>query len=439
MLAPTTARLRTNGDLRADQATPTTTLRSATNSDLPAAEVHARLLAALERLQRAERNAVLWFAEIDRRRLYRDLGYSSIQAYASEKLGFSSGKTYQFIRLARALTELPRLRKAVARGELGWTKAREIAKVATARTEARYIALARRSTSRELEEEVRQIRIGARAAGKRMAQQAGRAALAGGQAFPRDRQLPVGQVPGREQPAEQAADGQAAPAAALALEAPVTITLRFTVEQYARYEALLERIRKRAGRRAAASVQGLDRPELLLAALHDLAQRLDAEPSTRKSAERPGRARSRAGAASSRSPYRVVVYTCSECGGSTIQTGLGARPVPRAVREAIACDCRIQEPGQPNRASVPPKIRQEAMARAGHRCEAPGCGHTRFLEVHHIKPRERGGTNDLANLRVLCSACHRLAHMNGEPLHQEGARQHVGRPDTLLARYRRYL
>ena len=45
---------------------------------LGAEEVHRRLQEALADLRRAERNAVLGFAEVWRRRLYRKLGYGSI-------------------------------------------------------------------------------------------------------------------------------------------------------------------------------------------------------------------------------------------------------------------------------------------------------------------------------------------------------------------------
>lgn len=67
-------------------------------------------------------------------------------------------------------------------------------------------------------------------------------------------------------------------------------------------------------------------------------------------------------------------------------------------------------------ATIPPKARRAALHRAGHRCESPGCGRTRFLEVHHRKPRAKGGGHDPANLQILCSGCHRFAH-RGEGLH----------------------
>lgn len=35
------------------------------------------------------------------------------------------------------------------------------------------------------------------------------------------------------------------------------------------------------------------------------------------------------------------------------------------------------------------------------------CGSTNNLEVDHIVPLSRGGTNDIDNLRILCKSCHR--------------------------------
>lgn len=51
--------------------------------------------------------------------------------------------------------------------------------------------------------------------------------------------------------------------------------------------------------------------------------------------------------------------------------------------------------------------RKLALARAGDRCE--GCGRPGRevrLSVHHIMGYAYGGTNDLANLKVLCETCH---------------------------------
>ena len=42
----------------------------------------------------------------------------------------------------------------------------------------------------------------------------------------------------------------------------------------------------------------------------------------------------------------------------------------------------------------------------GYECAMPGCNHTRFLQVHHIKEWANGGETNLENLIPLCSACH---------------------------------
>lgn len=42
----------------------------------------------------------------------------------------------------------------------------------------------------------------------------------------------------------------------------------------------------------------------------------------------------------------------------------------------------------------------------GHQCAMPGCTHSRFLEIHHIREWSEGGKTDIGNLIPLCSSCH---------------------------------
>lgn len=57
-----------------------------------------------------------------------------------------------------------------------------------------------------------------------------------------------------------------------------------------------------------------------------------------------------------------------------------------------------------------PKVRSEQTAikqkylREGRACAV--CGSTENLEIHHMIPIDMGGTNDAANLIVLCRYCH---------------------------------
>jgi 5-methylcytosine-specific restriction endonuclease McrA len=54
------------------------------------------------------------------------------------------------------------------------------------------------------------------------------------------------------------------------------------------------------------------------------------------------------------------------------------------------------------------EITAKVRARDGHKCG--NCGSTTNLDVHHIVPKSRGGTNELSNLRTLCHDCHKKIH-----------------------------
>jgi hypothetical protein len=47
------------------------------------------------------------------------------------------------------------------------------------------------------------------------------------------------------------------------------------------------------------------------------------------------------------------------------------------------------------------------LERDGWQCAVPGCSSRRGLEIHHIRPRARGGSNDPSNLITVCSSHHR--------------------------------
>ncbi|MEN8007195.1 MAG: HNH endonuclease [Candidatus Krumholzibacteriota bacterium] len=79
----------------------------------------------------------------------------------------------------------------------------------------------------------------------------------------------------------------------------------------------------------------------------------------------------------------------------------------------MKCDAAVCRKGGRNTTTIPPRVRREVLARDRHRCQTPGCGRTRFLEVHHKVPRSGGGSNSRENLVTLCGSCHRLWHEQG--------------------------
>jgi 5-methylcytosine-specific restriction endonuclease McrA len=311
---------------------------------------HRALTRSIRAEEQARQCAVLWFGEIMKRRLYRDLGYSSINQYARRALGFSKTRTGDYVQLAKKLERLPAVRESVASGELGYTKAREVVKVADAANEKEWLDEAKKSSRRQLEVSV--------ARAKQKANRPDQPTLVPEPALPK-----------------------ASP--------PVRVSLDMTPEQFARFEMLMEALAK--GGRVG------DRTELVLEGLAALAEE-----------EKAPR-----GARADGAPFQVHVHECPECGSARVATGRGEWEVDRLTRERARCDGQVLEEGKRNRATIPPAVRRMVLARDRHRCRTPGCGHTRFLEVHHVKPRAEGGGHESANLVTLCSACHRLAHEKG--------------------------
>ncbi|MEN8008669.1 MAG: HNH endonuclease signature motif containing protein, partial [Candidatus Krumholzibacteriota bacterium] len=316
--------------------------------DQSAARVHTSLKRSLSAIDDAHKCAVLWFGEVIRRRLFRNLGHSSINQYAICELGFSKSRTDQFIRLARQLDNLPAVRDAVANGELGYTKAREIAGVATPETQDGWLEAAK-GTRKELIREVKKAKRAAKV-------DPGQGSL-----------LPT------------------SPPVVAPRELAVRFQMDLTAEQEARRAALVERLHKLGG-------VPNDRAELMLEALAALLEtkELQGEKCPR-------------GHLSSRPPVQIHVHEDKETGRMTVPADGGERELSRAESERVRCDAALCEQGGRNTTTIPPRVRREVLARDKHRCRAPGCGRTRFLEVHHLKPRNQGGGNNPENLVTLCA------------------------------------
>jgi hypothetical protein len=327
--------------------------------DQSATHVDTALREALAACDRARECAVLWFAEVQRRALYREFGHATLELYATQSLGFTQNRFWQFKRLADDLDRLPALKEAVATGELGWTKAQQVARVATPETQQMWVARATTTGRRELARDVQAARAAAMADARR--------------AVAHDEPLP----------------------APTPIEA--SRTLRGDVLRIARLESLLER-----ARRQQRGPEGATRLDLVIEALAAL---VDGDV-----ADGP--------VVASRPAVQVVVQQCPNCAAATVATARGELPLAPAQVAALSCDAVVGEParGGVNRSTIPPRVRAAVMARDRHRCSTPGCRATRFLEVHHVVPRVKGGGNGVENLVTLCWRCHGFVH-EGERAH----------------------
>ena len=391
--------------------------------NLPPAAVHSHLRKSLKELRQAEKNAVLWFGEVMSRKLYRSVGCSSIQQYAAVHLNFKKSKTSQFIRLSYALETLPRLKQSVAKGEVSWTKAREVSKVATPGNEKDWVAVARKSSRRELEKKVELARGRAKAERKRNKNQVVLTVLSGGSGTDGDTN------PGSDSGVNSGLGGAAV--LDLASPSPVHAGLRFTPEQYARYESLVEKLRKCGwkGSREELFLAGLEalvlgepKPEAMAGDAPDLGVAAGASGPRTTSTQHAdistlnGKTRkfTRVTRVNSGSPYQVIVQVCEKCSTGKVTTSSGDRHLDPQTLGAILCDSRVLERGKRNRAMIPTHTRRLVVSRDRFRCRAPGCMRTSFLSVHHIVARAAGGSNDANNLITLCSGCHRTIHALGE-------------------------
>lgn len=69
--------------------------------------------------------------------------------------------------------------------------------------------------------------------------------------------------------------------------------------------------------------------------------------------------------------------------------------------------------------AIPASVRRAVNAR-DQGCRFPACGERRFIDVHHVRHRAHGGTNELGNLLQLCWFHHRLVHEGGWGLRLDG-------------------
>jgi hypothetical protein len=101
------------------------------------------------------------------------------------------------------------------------------------------------------------------------------------------------------------------------------------------------------------------------------------------------------------------VVGMANCDGQNIGGAhVGTKTSESATSEQVAGPPRTARATQ----TIPPATRRAVLRRDQHRCQVPGCRHSVFVDVHHIRTREDGGGHELDNLVTLCGAHHRASH-----------------------------
>jgi hypothetical protein len=124
-------------------------------SGLSNQELDENLEKAAGESERAEKLVCCFLSEVRAREAYRDFGCSSIYDYAMERFGFKERKTRYLLLLGRKLKELPELRAALQKGELGWCKAVRVASVAKREDETTWLDSALSLSVQELDRRIK--------------------------------------------------------------------------------------------------------------------------------------------------------------------------------------------------------------------------------------------------------------------------------------------
>ena len=332
--------------------------------------VHRKLKRIVKARGALDREEAAALREAQALRLWRRHGYNSLVEYMEVELGYTPRAALDRLRVAKAIEELPRIGEALSQGDLSFSAARELTRVATGETEQAWLDASAELNVRQVEE------------------------LVSGHA--------VGDVP---------AD-------------PIDPGL---VREVLRYEVSPEvKALARQAKKIVTKQRGerLDDDAFLAAVFRQVIDGPSA-PASSIGADGAGAPASSIGSdgaglpASSRTraAYQVATTICRQCkrgwqdgGGAVVEMS------PPAVERAL-CDADeigALDDGKVHRArqAIPPATRRKVLRRDHDRCRVPGCHASTNLDLHHLVPRERGGTHDLENLIVLCEG-HHLAHHEG--------------------------
>ncbi|MCM2281013.1 MAG: HNH endonuclease [Bdellovibrionaceae bacterium] len=384
--------------------------------------IHSRTCAAVERLKACEADLIRCLQEVDQFLVHRFIGYNSLFQYAVHALKLSEAQSYAYITVARKAQELPQLQEALVSGELTVSKAVRITSVINEQTQAKWIGLALELPKRDLEREV--ARENPRAARPEQARFLDAHTL--------QLQTPISEVGYKklERARELMASGDGE-----------WLSLETAIEQLA--EFYLERkdpVRKaeRAIMWASRTLEGQRNPSSRLkpsAPLHQMATPNEkVQPSQTAQSFAPERTSMEAAAGKTDEP---MLQEWGATPNALPANSARAMPHAETANPAAADDSSVAsnsaqarseeqnlKPVSPvssevvsiSSAAIPAAVAHQVHLRDLGRCQArlpdgSPCGTSLWEELHHLRPRSRGGQNVADNLTTLCRAHHQAWHV----------------------------
>jgi hypothetical protein len=310
-------------------------------------EMHEEALAAASRFFSSEARLLGILQRLDAERAYRDLGHTSLMAYAVKGLKLSESTALNLINVARKAVQVPELKREIEAGELSVCMARKIVPVLTQANQEEWIEKAKTLTTRALEREVAGVR-------------------------------PQEATPERIK---------------YVTRERVAVSLGLDEETLQQ----LNRVRDLESQRQMRAVS----LEETVAAMCEVY--LDKKDPVAKAQRAIKRAETKANveakaSAEERKPH-AQAETCERSKRSDVTRQAPAPAMARSgeripLPAALAHQIRLRDGAQCTHRDL-----------VGHRCPQ-----RRWLQVHHIQPVSQGGANEPGNLTTLCSAHHQMTH-----------------------------
>ncbi len=345
-----------------------------------AEKLHEILLLAQATSNLGRRKFISTLLALHESKLHFQLGSPSIEHYARTHFGIERSVTFEYLRVAKALRELPHCDEEFRIGRLNWSALREITKVATSESEEEWIAFALKYPGARLKAEVKE-------------------AVRKNRSKPRK-------------------DGYSLPG----LETRMVFEMK-PEEQDLASRALEEVAREMSERLQGAEVESKD-------AFLFLARRF-LETVSRGTVNEDARADDSVDP--EKSLYTILYHKCPECRRASLPTSEGPVEIDARVVERVEGDARKvviedheersdgggvsaeggdDEKEQPREIDRPnPRgLVRKIHLRDGRTCSNPGCERRNGLHAHHIVERARGGATAVYNEILVCNCCHSLLH-----------------------------
>ena len=313
-------------------------------------------------------------AELDRRRAWRVDGATSMVAWLVQRCAVSAATAREWVTAAAKLPSLPKIADALSQGKLSFDQVKPLVEVAKPETDARLAEQATHWSAKQVRE----------------------LALAT-----------------RNQSDEQST-GSYARRSLRFDDRRRTLTGTLPDDQYLVVKRSLIARATRSGRDRTPFDQRMA-DALVSVCKADTTGKGNGSVATPGSAQAGGARRNR--------PTVVVHADMTFLAGGDGAAELDVLgPVSREVARRLACDAKIlvSADGADGRAlnlgrtrRDPSNAQRLEIRRRDKGCRFPGCTHTEFTDVHHVRHWVDGGLTDVDNLVELCDQHHRCVHEMG--------------------------